>query len=145
MHIAKLYNACEQSWDEHTSYNTDYGDTVRLTAPDRAYGQCAVTSLVLHDRFGGNFIQADVSWHGSSVVHYWLDSPDVGELDFTWQQFPSYASRTNVRRVTRNQLLPRRNRWMRDRYELLARRVAVLIPIEFAIALDEDIDVALAG
>ena len=118
-HIAKLYSACQRSWDASTSYNEDYDARRRVTAGDRAYGQCAVTSLVEHDWLGGQFMQGLV----------WLHDDDLGEIDFTWHQFPAYARRTDVEPVTRERLLPAGNRWMRDRYELLSRRVAGILRV----------------
>jgi hypothetical protein len=128
MHIAKLYDACQRSWDADTSYNTDYGNTVRSTVGERAYGQCAVTSLVVHDRLGGEFFQALVRWEGSSILHYWIELADVGAVDFTWAQFPAYAGRSNIERIGRDRLLPGDNDWMQDRYKLLSMRVGRLFP-----------------
>jgi hypothetical protein len=127
MQIAKLYAACQRSWDADTSYNEDYSQTVRSTSAERSYGQCAVTSLVVDDHHPGQFFQATVRWSGGCVIHYWIESRDFGELDFTWDQFPVYAARTNVVRVARAQLLPVDNQWMHDRYELLSARVARLM------------------
>jgi hypothetical protein len=127
MEIAKLYAACQCSWDADTSYNEDYAHTVRSTSAERSYGQCAVTSLVVDDHHPGQFFQATVRWSGACAIHYWIESWDYGELDFTWDQFPVYAARTNVERVARAQLLPVDNQWMHDRYELLSARVARLM------------------
>ena len=124
MQIAKLYNACRRSWDADTSYNEDYAQTVRSTSAERSYGQCAVTSLVVHDHHPGQFFQATVCWNGTCVVHYWIESRDFGQLDFTWAQFPAYAARTNIAPVARARLLPAGNQWMRERYDLLSGRVA---------------------
>ena len=66
-------------------------------------------------------------WSGGFAIHYWIESRDFGELDFTWHQFPVYAARTNVERVARVQLLPVDNKLMHDRYELLSDRVAHLM------------------
>jgi hypothetical protein len=86
-----------------------------------------VTSLVVHDWCGGTFMQGIVRCDGRTAVHYWLQHADLGEIDFTWQQFPAYARRSDVERVGRERLLPAGNSWMRARYELLSRRVAGIL------------------
>jgi len=123
MEIARLYDACRRSWGADTSYNEDYADTDRVTPAERSYGQCAVTSLVVHDYHPGEFLRATIRWNGTSAIHYWIESNEFGQLDFTWDQFPVYAARTNIERVGRADLLPRGNRWMSTRYELLLARV----------------------
>jgi hypothetical protein len=130
MHIAKLYDACQRSWDADTSYNEDYSQTARSTSGQRSYGQCAVTSLVLDDHHPGQFFQATVRWSGAWAVHYWIESRDFGQLDFTWDQFPAYAARTDIVRVARVRLLPAGNQWMNERYELFSARVAHLMKSE---------------
>jgi len=127
MEIANLYAACQRSWGADTSYNEDYALTVRSTSAERSYGQCAVTSLVVDDHHPGEFFQAIVRWSGVWAIHYWIQSREFGDLDFTWDQFPVYAARTNIERVARVQLLPVDNQWMQDRYELLSARVALLM------------------
>jgi len=135
MDIAKLYDACQRSWDADTSYNEDYARTVRLTSAERSYGQCAVTSLVVDDHHPGQFFQATVRWKETSAIHYWISLSDLGEVDFTWDQFPAYAARSDIVRVARAQLLPTDNHWMLERYELFKARVTLLMLPEAASSL----------
>ena len=84
-------DVCE--WSQRISASGGYivaayvGDVQRRTSADpegwsphnRPWGQCAVTALVVQDRFGGELLRARVD----GVSHYWNRLPDGSELDLT--------------------------------------------------------------
>lgn len=49
-----------------------------------AYGQCAVTALVVQDKLGGVLLRAKVG----DVSHYWNRTDHGDEIDLTREQFP---------------------------------------------------------
>jgi hypothetical protein len=73
----------ERSWARETS-----ADPVHWTAENSAYGQCAVTALVVQDHFGGELLRARVN----GISHYWNRLPAGLEVDFTRKQFGSNPS-----------------------------------------------------
>src|SRR4029077_3189006 len=48
-----------------------------------AWGQCAVTALVVQELLGGDLLRA----HVEGISHYWNRLPDGRDLDFTREQF----------------------------------------------------------
>jgi hypothetical protein len=65
-------------WTRNTS-----ADAWRWTPDNPSYGQCAVTSLIIQDLFGGCLLRARVN--GST--HYWNRLPWGEEVDLTREQF----------------------------------------------------------
>ena len=65
----------------------DLGRSGPLGPENPAWGQCAVTALVVQDAFGGDLLRAMVE----GVSHYWNRLPDGSEVDLTRQQFPEGA------------------------------------------------------
>lgn len=103
----------EAAWSQESSYcPEDWGKT------DPAWGQCAVTAVLLQDVWGGELVRG---WAVNKrelihTRHYWnhINGMDV---DLTWRQFPVGTKIIEREITTRKQLLA--NRWMRERYEIL--------------------------
>src|SRR5436309_819387 len=76
--LAAVESAVRQAWDATTSSDPD-----RWSAENPAWGQCAVTALLVQDFFGGELVRADVQ----GISHYWTRTPDGREVDLTRDQF----------------------------------------------------------
>ena len=73
-------------WDAQTSSDPDNWE------PDEnpAWGQCAVTALVVQDHLGGEILRAsleDVAGYSRLRSHYWNELPSGDQIDFTQSQF----------------------------------------------------------
>ncbi len=85
--IKKLEKVLEACWSSDTSSDAENWDTA-----NKAYGQCAVTALVVQDYCGGNIVNSIVKvpeWGdaGEAVSHYFNKIGDK-EIDLTRKQFP---------------------------------------------------------
>jgi hypothetical protein len=80
--LGLLIETLESAWSRETS-----ADPEHWTLANPAWGQCAVTALVVHDEFGGELLRATVD----DLSHYWNRLPDGSEVDLTRQQFPEDA------------------------------------------------------
>lgn len=78
--LEDLKKALEKSWSKETS-----ADPKNWTPENPAWGQCAITALVIQDYFGGKLLRAAIDKLGS---HYWNQLPDGSEIDLTKSQFP---------------------------------------------------------
>lgn len=85
-------------------------------------GHCDITSLLVHDLFGGTLMLGEVHLDGRQHgFHWWNRLPSGTELDVTYEQFQHGERITNPRAVDRPPgPLPRR--W--PEYLLLRQRVA---------------------
>lgn len=79
--LLALRSRLEQAWCEETSASGTY-DARRPSA-----GQCAVSALVVADRFGGELLRTTCG--GES--HYYNRLPDGSIVDLTRDQFPVWA------------------------------------------------------
>jgi hypothetical protein len=80
MQLESLEKAIKESWDRETCYP----DCVNEWTPENpAWGQCAVTALVVQDYLGGKLLYCQHNHH------YWNRLPNQEEVDFTRIQFPS--------------------------------------------------------
>lgn len=66
------------AWSRSTS-----ADPERWSEVNPAWGQCAVTALVVQDHLGGVLLRDEIE----GVSHYWNGLPDGTELDLTIEQF----------------------------------------------------------
>ena len=97
--IGTLKRIVEVCWDKSTSADPD-----AWTVENSAYGQCAVTALLVQDMLGGKLLRSVASWKGGSVSHYFNELPDGRVLDLTRKQFredcrfsePEYRERSYV-------------------------------------------------
>jgi len=79
MLIEKLEKAIRESWDRDTCYP---GCADQWTPENPAWGQCAITALIVQDYLGGELLYCQHNHH------YWNLLPDQREVDFTRFQFP---------------------------------------------------------
>jgi hypothetical protein len=106
--------SCQEAWSE----------------ANPAFGQCAVSALVVQDLMGGELLRAEVPGFGS---HYWNQLPngeDVYLLDTTRTQFPYGTTVPRGDQVPRSRLLEgERAAAARtpERYALLVTRVAAVM------------------
>jgi hypothetical protein len=103
-----LTEALVSVWSRSTSF-----DPALWSQDNPAWGQCAVTALVVQDFFGGDLLHGYVE----GTEHYWNRLPGGKEIDVTWRQFPADAPSPAPRFVDRSFVLsfPATQR----RYELL--------------------------
>jgi len=81
--LAEVETAIKESWSFDTAEEDD-----GWTPDNPSRGQCDVTSLVVHDIFGGELLAAEVSKDGRRVEwHMWNRLPGGLEIDLTRDQF----------------------------------------------------------
>lgn len=83
MEISELEKAVKQAWGKETSSDPD-----NWSIENPAWGQCAVTSLVINDYLGGKLVWAEaVMPDGKKISHYFNNINNI-EYDLTRCQFP---------------------------------------------------------
>jgi hypothetical protein len=81
--LSEIEAAIRASWSLDTADEDD-----GWTPDNPARGQCDVTSLVVHDMFGGEILAAGVFRDGERVEsHMWNRLPGGMEVDLTREQF----------------------------------------------------------
>ncbi|HYZ17960.1 MAG TPA: hypothetical protein VE615_00315 [Gaiellaceae bacterium] len=81
--LSQIEDAIRASWSLDTAEADD-----AWTPDNPARGQCDITSLVVHDIFGGEILAAGVFRDGDRVEsHMWNRLPGGMELDLTRDQF----------------------------------------------------------
>lgn len=80
--LVKLELALKRSWNKKTCYPFI---KKQWTAENPAFGQCAVTALIVQDFFGGEILFC------KHQNHFWNQMPDNAktQIDLTRSQFPS--------------------------------------------------------
>jgi hypothetical protein len=76
--IELIENALRKAWSRETCYPPDQE---KWSDENPAFGQCAVTSLIIQDFFGGEILYC------KHLHHYWNKLPDGKEIDLTRSQF----------------------------------------------------------
>lgn len=79
--IESLGAALEHSWTQETS-----ADPSRWSKKNPAWGQCAITAVIVQDYLGGEIVRAHVPEAG--MTHYWNILPDSTIADLAKSQFP---------------------------------------------------------
>jgi hypothetical protein len=119
---ARLSRALEQAWSRDTS-----SDPERWSEKNPAWGQCAVTALIIQEYLGGSLMRA--AWHAGSESgsHYWNLLPDGTKLDLTFRQFPPEVQLDAASTRERDYVLgfPA----TAQRYKLLKERVMQALPV----------------
>lgn len=116
----KLINAIKNSWDDKTCYpqvKSSWGTQI----PE--LGQCAVTALLINERYGGQIL------YNAEYDHYWNVLPDGRKIDLTKRQFHNKRVTSGIP-VSRRYILHSvaAKKFKTDkRYELLRERVNTLI------------------
>ena len=81
--VAAIEQAIRESWSLDTADEDD-----GWTPDNPSRGQCDITSLVIHDFFGGEILAADVHRDGERVeAHMWNRLSSGIEVDLTREQF----------------------------------------------------------
>jgi hypothetical protein len=109
-----LLTALRASWDADTAQL--WQETWHWSTPAR--GQCAVSSMIIQDAFGGNLLRGLTS---SGIVHYWNELSDGTWVDSTRSQFADDELIVQFQRAPDEYLW--RFRGTVERYELLKARV----------------------
>ncbi len=78
-----LRRALEASWGSDTSASPE-----KWSTENAAYGQCAVTALIVQDFLGGRLLRVEAFSKDEKVSHYYNELPDLKVVDLTRSQFP---------------------------------------------------------
>lgn len=79
-----LRRRIRRAWSQETS-----NDPASWTPQNPAWGQCAVTALIVQDYCGGNLLRCDAHLPGGRTIgHYFNMRADGSLLDLTKRQFP---------------------------------------------------------
>lgn len=122
MEIEELQNKLEKAWCAETSYYSETWDSL-----NPAYGQCAVTALVVNDTLGGDIVWAEVDLPDGKKESHYFNLIDGQEKDLTRSQFPDRTivpkgvPKTKEFSTTREFMLSNEN--TKRRYELLKSKV----------------------
>lgn len=76
--LDQLLSCVARLWSQQTSV-----DPANWSPGNPAWGQCAVTSLIIQDCFGGDLVRSTVG----GISHYWNVLPDGSVIDVTFEQF----------------------------------------------------------
>jgi hypothetical protein len=94
--LEHLERAFVRSWSRETSY-----DPENWSKLNSAWGQCAVTALIIQDLLGGDLIVGEVN----GVPHYWNRLTPRRRVDLTAQQFGPEIKRTKGKKCDREFVL----------------------------------------
>ena len=93
---SSLRQTLEQAWTAETS-----SDPGNWSPHNPAWGQCAVTALVIQDLFGGDLLRCKIN----GISHYWNRLPSGVEIDLTRDQFRELRETTPPEPRTREFVL----------------------------------------
>jgi hypothetical protein len=79
--LAALRTDLQRHWCAETSFLPD-----GWTQERPSFGQCAVTAMIVHNRFGGEVLRT----LNEGVIHYWNRVDDI-DVDLTRDQFDTWA------------------------------------------------------
>lgn len=108
------------AWTKETSADPD-----GWTPQNPAWGQCAVTALVMQDFFEGQILRASleaVTGFERMRSHYW-NLLEHGERDFSQSQFPADIYKTIPKGELRTREYLLSNPYTAQRYRMLKKRV----------------------
>jgi len=117
LELLRLSAALDRSWSKETAYPTDASNWTR---DNPSLGQCAVTSLIIQARLGGQIHK------NSKFNHYWNELRSEVEVDFTKDQFKTIEPIPSEGIVTRVSLLEGERAIKartKERYHLLSNRL----------------------
>ncbi len=80
---SKLELALKNSWGRQSS-----SDPKNWTPDNPAWGQCAVTALIINDYLGGEIVWANAILPDGREISHYFNKIDSVEKDFTKVQFP---------------------------------------------------------
>jgi hypothetical protein len=114
--LDRLRSALERAWSAETSSEPE-----GWSPANPAWGQCAVSALVVQDLLGGELVRSIVQ----DTPHYWNRLPDGREVDLSLAQFgasPEIAREPQIR--SREYVLQFQH--TRQRYEALRRALSMV-------------------
>lgn len=94
--VRQLEEALEATWRRTTS-----ADPIGWSATNAAWGQCAVTALIVQDYHGGALRRGLID----GVSHYWNVLDDGHVIDLTLKQFSHPAPATEIQVRDRDYVL----------------------------------------
>ena len=118
--LSSLKSAIDLSWSAKTS-----SDSANWSESNRAYGQCAVTALVIQDFFGGKLLRVEASGPQGKVSHYYNQLRDGNIIDLTRKQFPKGTEFSAPEYREREYVLSYPE--TASRYEILKNNVSLLL------------------
>ena len=112
----KIEDLLSRAWCKETTF-IDIQD--EWSSDNKAYGQCAVTTLVINDLFGGKIA------YDKPNFHLWNELPDGTWQDFSREQFKDNRDFTVTKYQTKEEIFSNktglRNK-TEDKYKLLKKR-----------------------
>ena len=81
--LSGLEGAIRKSWSRETS-----SDPEKWNPENPAWGQCAVTALVINDYLGGEMVWAEAKLPDGRGISHYFNLVDGQEVDLTRDQFP---------------------------------------------------------
>lgn len=83
MKLSHLEEALTKCWDRKTS-----SDPEHWISENPAWGQCAVTALVVNDYLGGDIVWAEAKLPDGRQISHYFNLMKGEEVDLTRRQFP---------------------------------------------------------
>ena len=124
--LIHLEAALEVYWDRETS-----SDPENWSHDNRAWGQCAVTALVVQDYLGGKLVWAPAVLPDRTEVSHYFNEINGHEYDLSRSQFP--AGTVIPKGIPKRKRFPTTRDYVlsypatQKRYELLSKRVRELL------------------
>ncbi len=112
MNLIEIRNKIEGAWSKDTSYKPD-----EWTKENPAWGQCAVTTKLLFDMFGGNVVMGYFH-HNKETRRHYFNQVNGFTIDFTVVQFDLLDSFTLIATGNTNPDNLITDDWMLKRFHL---------------------------
>lgn len=95
-----IFNKFEKAFEIAWSKETTFPDVKeKWSNENKAYGQCAITALIIYDLFGGRII------YDKNNFHIWNELPDGTQQDFSRCQFEEDRFFTITKYKTKKEVL----------------------------------------
>lgn len=130
MELNELEEIIRKCWCKETS-----ADMQNWTEENPAWGQCAVTALVVNDYFGGKLLWAEAELPDGIKISHYFNEINGYQVDFTSCQFPEETlipkgiDKTGEFPTTRDRVLSFEP--TKQRYSLLKSSVAEILAKEY--------------
>lgn len=111
MNLIEAREKLELAWCIETSYCPEDYDQY-----DPAWGQCAVTTCLLHEWFGGKMMKGWAINQYFKTRHYWNRIHGL-DIDLTWRQFQTGTRLISIEEATFKDLVA--NPWMENKFNFL--------------------------
>jgi len=126
MNIDELEKILKELWIKETSYFPE-----EWSGENPAWGQCAVSALVVNDYFGGEIIWAYATLPDGRKLSHYFNLIDGKEVDLTRSQYPegtvipAGVKKSMDFSTTRGSILSNEN--TQKRYKLLRNKVKMAV------------------